>query len=110
MSENPNDIAIARALVADLVAAFAPLRVLWFGSRAVALPRSDSDFDILVVAQTDLPLHRRLSRARYSTRHSGVARDIIVVTPEEFQELAAWPSSVVADAAATGLVMYERAA
>jgi len=100
----------AHALSDRLVVEFAPELVLLFGSRATGNARADSDFDLLVVAKTELPLHQRLFRARWSTRDVPVARDIVVVTPEEFKEYSAWPSSVVHQAAVAGEVLYERAA
>lgn len=98
------------ALSACLVSEFAPERVVLFGSRAAGVARADSDFDLLVVARTVDPLHRRLFRARWSTRNVPVGRDILVVTPEEFAQFAAWPSSVVHEAVANGEVVYVRAA
>lgn len=105
-----SDAAIVRALADRLVAEFHPTRIVWFGSRAAGTGRPDSDFDLLVVAATDLPLHKRHFRARWSTRDVAVARDIVVLTPDEFAMYSRWPTSIVHEASTTGRVVFEAAA
>ncbi|MBM4344369.1 MAG: nucleotidyltransferase domain-containing protein [Deltaproteobacteria bacterium] len=90
-----------------LVAEFAALRVVWFGSRALGQGHPGSDFDLLVVADTEAPLHERLFRAQWATRDVPVARDVVVVTPAECAAYGAWRSGVVGEALSQGLVLHD---
>ena len=48
------------ALLRDrLVAALLPRRIILFGSRARGTAKADSDYDLLIVAETDLPSEDR---------------------------------------------------
>jgi predicted nucleotidyltransferase len=100
---------ILDALVAALVAALAPKRIVLFGSRATGLARGDSDYDVLVVADTQLEPADRMFVANRAVRDLGVPTDVLVYTPEEAARLATWRSSVVAAALSEGKVLYEAA-
>lgn len=102
-----SDLETAQAITDQLVAEFAPQRVVWFGSRANGAGRADSDFDLLVVADTTDAFGKRHFRANWATRHIAVAKDIMVVTPTEHRKFGQWRSSVVASAEATGRVLYD---
>lgn len=83
--------------------------ILLFGSRASGTQKPDSDYDILIVARTDLPPPQRIDAVRMRLLHLQSPLDIIVVTPEEFAALKQWKSTVVSEAARTGAVLYEAA-
>jgi predicted nucleotidyltransferase len=91
------------------VAALSPVRVILFGSRARGTFRADSDYDILVVAASDLPVEERVFQARWAVRDVRVPKDILVVTPEEYAKYSRWLSGVVREAADHGVVLYEAA-
>ncbi|AUB84908.1 hypothetical protein THSYN_23960 [Candidatus Thiodictyon syntrophicum] len=92
-----------------LVAALAPRRIILFGSRARGTAQPDSDYDILVVADTDLPFEDRGVAARRAVRDVRVSKDIVVVTPDEFRKYSTWLTGVVRDAVEHGEVLYEAA-
>ncbi len=92
-----------------LVAAFSPRRVILFGSRARGTASSDSDYDILVVADSELPFEDRVFRARRAVRDVRAPKDIFVLTPAEYRELATWVSGIVREAIDHGKVLYEAA-
>jgi len=104
-----SDEQIARQLTERLVAAFRPRRVVWFGSRVRGTGGDDSDWDMMVVADSDESQARRMYAAHRATADIEVPKDIIVVTPEEHARLLAWTSSVVRRAEAEGLVLHEAA-
>lgn len=59
-----------------LVSALAPRRIILFGSRARGTAQPDSDYDILVVAETDLPFEDRGVQARRAVRDVRVSKDM----------------------------------
>jgi predicted nucleotidyltransferase len=92
-----------------LVAALAPRKVILFGSRATGHARPDSDYDVFVVMDTDLPMEDRVLNARLAVRSVPVAKDIFVFTPAEVERYSGWVSGVVREALKTGTVLYEAA-
>ena len=92
-----------------LVVELAPRSIILFGSRASGTARPDSDYDLLVVAETDLPLEDRVFQARQAVRGVQVPKDIVVVTPEEFRKDSTWLPGVVHDAVEHGKIIYEAA-
>ena len=107
--DNPDPAGAVEALVKALVQELNPEFILLFGSRSRGDARPDSDYDLLVVARTSLPPGRRACRAYLATNGLGVSRDILVYTPEEFERLSTWRSSVVAWAIREGRKVYEAA-
>jgi len=96
-------------IVAAARAAFPVHRVYLFGSRVTGRSAPDSDFDVLVVATTNLAPLDRVDAIRRRLLHLAVSLDIIVVTQDEFARLVGWRSSVVYSAVATGEVLYAAA-
>jgi predicted nucleotidyltransferase len=92
-----------------LVAALAPRRIILFGSRARGTAEANSDYDLLVVAETDLPLEERMFQARRSVRDVRVPKDIVVVTLGELLKYSTWVSGVIRKAIDHGEVLYEAA-
>lgn len=106
--ETINDEIIA--LLRDkLVDPLAPRRIIIFGSRAGNTAKPDTDYDLLVVAETDLPLEDRVYQARRAVRDVRAPKDIGVLTPAEFRRYATWISGVVRDAIEHGQTLYEAA-
>lgn len=60
-------------------------KVILFGSHATGGARADSDVDFLVIAESELPRHKR-SRSLYALFHPyPFPMDILVYTPEEVE-------------------------
>lgn len=97
------------AVVAALIASLAVRRIVLFGSMAAGTAGQDSDYDLIVVADTPLPPDERLYLARRATRALGVPLDLLVYTPDEYAALRGWRSSAVAIAETEGQVLYEAA-
>jgi predicted nucleotidyltransferase len=97
------------ALVDRLVAALAPRRVILFGSRARGTAKPDSDYDLLVVMDSDLPLEDRLFQARWAVRDIRAPKDILVVTPAEYDRCLTCVFDLVREAKEEGRVLYEAA-
>ena len=93
-------------VVRRILAVGSPRKVVLFGSWARDEGRRDSDLDLLIVEDSDLPRHKRA--ARYYCALAGVfpAKDILVWTPQEVDEWAAVPNAFVTSALREGKVLY----
>lgn len=109
MQPRPEDKKIAEQLAQRLIAEFQPKRIVWFGSRSRGEGGPDSDWDVMVIAESAASQHGRIVDALRVTRDVHVPADIVVFTPSERDKLAQWKSSIVYSAEQTGVVLYEAA-
>lgn len=85
-----------------------PHRVILFGSRARGQCREDSDWDILVIADSKRPRHERAAPLYGVLSDLRQSVDILVYTPEEVAEWKDVPQALVTTAAREGKVLYEK--
>jgi predicted nucleotidyltransferase len=85
-----------------------PQRVILFGSRARGRAGEDSDWDFLVIADSDLPRYRRAAPIYGALRDILVRMDILVYTPAEVEEWREVPQAFVTTATREGKVLYEK--
>ena len=99
---------IIAEMVRRIVEAFAPVRVILFGSRARGDARSDSDVDLLIVlAEVEDPRGARIAIRQLLTDIPW-GKDIIVATPDELAAARSTKSDVLSAALAEGRTLYER--
>ncbi len=98
-----------RQAVDALVEKFRPERVILFGSHARATADARSDVDLLVVCPVrgsrralQVAMDRTLRGCRF-------ARDIVILTREEFERDRHIPGTVARPAWLEGRILYERA-
>ena len=96
------------AVVATIVRGCNPHRVILFGSAANGQWTPDSDLDLLVIADSALPRHRRAAALRLLFDPYPCPMDILVYTPAEVQRWRDSANHIVAEALRTGKVVYER--
>jgi predicted nucleotidyltransferase len=101
------DTALLREVVRRIRAAAEPQQVILFGSRARDAGHADSDLDLLIVMDTDLPRHRRPLPFYEALAGLGLAKDIVVYTPSEVEDWKTASCSLVATALREGRVLYE---
>ena len=92
-----------------LVDGFHPEKILLFGSQARGTSDNRSDVDILVVCPIKgkrRHLMLEMDRALYGL---GLARDIMILTPEEFELDRHIPGTIARPAWKEGRVLYESA-
>lgn len=77
-------------------------RAILFGSAARGDLHEGSDLDVIVVRRTELPFVER-PRELLERLPPGLAVDVLVYTPEEFQRLSRDPRGVIASALAEGV-------
>ena len=83
-------------------------RVILFGSQANGTATFNSDVDLLVIADSDLPRYKR-SRDIYKNMSSHrLPVDIIVYTPDEVAEGALTPLSFISQILQSGETVYAR--
>jgi len=91
-----------------LVDNFHPDRIILFGSQARGAADEHSDLDILVICHIK-DSRRALTLSMYKAlRGLGVAKDIVVLTPEEFERDRQIPGTIARPAWLEGRVIYER--
>jgi len=91
-----------------IVEAVQPEKIILFGSRARGGSGKGSDYDICVIKR-GVEHRRRLAQQIYKLLYGvGAPVDIIVETPERFDELKNNPFMVYREIARYGRVLYER--
>ena len=94
-------------IVRRIAAGFDPVRIILFGSCARHEAGPDSDVDLLVVLE-DAPNTRDAAAAVADSVSDVLVSKDIVVTTQAAATRGGAPSSVLAHALATGVVVYER--
>lgn len=92
-----------------LVRRFRPHKIILFGSQARGDADPKSDVDLLVVC----PLSGRRRREMMvemdlALNGLGIARDIVILTPEEYERDREIPGTIARPAFLEGKVLYER--
>lgn len=96
------------AIVQTIADHFSPQRIIIFGSYSSGQPTPDSDLDLLVIMESDLPRHKRATPIRLLFRPTPCAMDILVYTPEEVAYWNGTSNHIITEALRSGKVVYER--
>jgi predicted nucleotidyltransferase len=100
--------ALIEKLVEVIVRSVEPDKIILFGSRAAGNFGKDSDYDLCVI-KNQVKHRRRMAQSLYKSLYGiGVPVDIIVETPERFEELRENPFLIYRDIARNGRVVYEK--
>jgi len=91
-----------------LIENFSPQRIILFGSQARETADDQSDVDLLVVTNFVGKRRTLMVEMDRALRGLGIARDIIVITPEEFERDSEIPGTIARPAAREGRILYER--
>jgi predicted nucleotidyltransferase len=98
---------ILRTATERLVRQFRPKRIILFGSHARGTADAHSDVDLLVVCPISGSRRALMVGMDRALRGLGFARDVIVLTPEEFESDRHIPGTVARPAWQEGKVLYE---
>ncbi len=97
-------------MVRRIVERFHPEKIILFGSYARGTADFDSDVDLLVVLREVKSKYERSVEIHRALAGVGLAKDIIVATPEEVEEYRDIPGTIIWPALKEGKVVYERTA
>lgn len=92
-----------------LVERFAPTRIILFGSQARGTADDRSDVDLLVICQVTGRKRDLMVAMDRALGGLGIARDVIVLTPEEYERDRRIPGTVARPASLEGRVLYDSA-
>lgn len=98
-------------IIRILVSECQPDKIILFGSYASGTATEDSDLDLAIVKETDLPRFKRSANFRRALRSNGrrwlFPMDIVVYTPEEIAAYQNDPYSLIHEILNTGKTLYE---
>ena len=83
-------------------------KILLFGSRANGAAKPESDYDILVIADTELPFIERQGIALSALTGRDFAIDLLIYTPAEAEKAASNPGSALYWAEREGRQVYAK--
>ncbi|MDP2845755.1 MAG: nucleotidyltransferase domain-containing protein [Candidatus Methanoperedens sp.] len=98
---------ILNEAVHRLVEKFHPQKIILFGSQARGTADKHSDVDLLVIYPVKGNRRNLLMEMYYALSGLGFARDIIVLSPEEFERDRLIPGTIARPAWKEGKVLYE---
>jgi predicted nucleotidyltransferase len=85
-----------------------PDKIILFGSRARDTATPDSDVDLLIVAPSPLPRDEREIRLTRQLFGSGLAFDILYLTPDEVEARLRRNGPFIREILENGMLLYER--
>ena len=108
-----NELApLIEGLLADIVRRIVetaqPEKIILFGSRAHGDARPGSDFDLLVIKESDEPRYRRDAPLYLALAGVNAPVDVLTYTPEEVRDWSAVPQAFLTTAIREGKVVYEK--
>ena len=90
-----------------IVRNFRPQKIILFGSYANGIPTEESDLDLLIIKDSDLPSRVQNRKVRKIISDLRVPVDVIVKTAQEFETYKDIIGTVVYPASKFGRVIYE---
>lgn len=91
-----------------LVESFNPKQIILFGSQARETSDERSDADFLVICSFKGNRRTLMVDMDRALRGLGIARDIVILTPEEFERDRNIPGTIARPAWKEGKVIYEK--
>jgi predicted nucleotidyltransferase len=85
-----------------------PYRIVLFGSHARGNARPESDVDLLIIEDSDVPRYRRAPRYLRALVGTVPAKDVVVWTPAEVEAWREVENAFVTTALREGRTLYER--
>ena len=96
-----------QSVVRTIATGAKPHKIVLFGSYAKGEPTEDSDIDLLVIRETNLPIYKRAREIHSFFNPYPCPMDIMVYTPDEVEYWKDTPAAFVTRALREGKVLYE---
>jgi predicted nucleotidyltransferase len=103
-----SDEQLLRTATARIVDRFSPDRLLLFGSRARGEARRDSDYDLLLIAESDVPRWKRPVPVYIAISDLEIPAEIFWWTEEEIEEWCDVKTHYIHNAMKEGIVLHEK--
>jgi predicted nucleotidyltransferase len=98
---------IIKELTLIIIESEKPDKIILFGSYAKGTANDESDLDLLVVKDSDLPRPFRGKETRKKLARYVFPKDILFYTPQEVNDYKNVSTSFIAEVLETGKVLYE---
>jgi predicted nucleotidyltransferase len=95
-------------IIRSIAERFSPHKIILFGSYATDHPTPNSDLDLFLIMDTDLPRYKRATAIRLLFQPSPCAMDILVYTPEEVARWNGTTNHIITEVLRNGKTVYER--
>lgn len=95
-------------IISRIATRFNPDKIILFGSYANGTQKEDSDIDLLIIQDSDLPPQKRGFDIRMSLIGSMIPFDILIYTNSEFENEKENIYSFINSAIKNSKVLYER--
>jgi uncharacterized protein len=96
-------------IVEIIAAGYNPEKIILFGSYASGTPNENSDLDLFIIKETNLPRPERTVQVRKMLFGAKIPIDLIVFTPKEIEESKENKFSFIYEVLTTGKTLYEQA-
>ena len=98
-----------REAIRRLVEEFEPERIILFGSQARGTADARSDVDLLVICRQVTNRRKLMVKMDRALAGLGIARDVLVMTPQEYERDRHIPGTVARAASMEGTLLYGEA-
>ena len=95
-------------IVQKILVVTQPEKIILFGSYARGEATEESDLDLLIIQDSNLPRHKRSTPIRLALMDIFMSKDIVVYTPEEVDEWKSASMSFIATVLREGKTLYEK--
>jgi uncharacterized protein len=96
------------SLVQRIVVRMQPQKVMIFGSYAKGTATIQSDLDILVIKETELPMANRANEVKPILFQALIPVDVHIYTPEEVEVFGKEPYSFINSILVSGRIVFEK--
>lgn len=96
-----------KAITEKIVKEYQPEKIILFGSWAWGKPHEDSDFDLFIIKDTDMPSLKRIETLDRIFSRREFPMDFLVYTPEQVERNLRMGDLFVRDILTNGKILYE---